>query len=120
MSYENDSSLKGEFLCTAKTLKSSRFCPGESKGTNKPQQLDSQKPSNMNHKQKPTRIRSLMDVRGRSLRRLLTEICKTRMFRTVGSVEGIGYQEPVKVSSKESMDNQLKVQYDDEKLRFKL
>ncbi|GKV53946.1 hypothetical protein SLEP1_g60457 [Rubroshorea leprosula] len=119
MSYENDSSLKGEFLCTANTMKSSRFCPGESKIANQPQQLDSQKPSNMNHKQKPTRIRSLVDVRGRSLRRLLMEICKTRMFKTVGSVEGIGYQEPGKVSSKESMDDHLKIQYDDEKLRFK-
>ncbi|GLU17865.1 hypothetical protein SLE2022_342150 [Rubroshorea leprosula] len=98
---------------------SPRFCPGESKIANQPQQLDSQKPSNMNHKQKPTRIRSLVDVRGRSLRRLLMEICKTRMFKTVGSVEGIGYQEPGKVSSKESMDDHLKIQYDDEKLRFK-
>ncbi|GLT32430.1 hypothetical protein SLA2020_070990 [Shorea laevis] len=109
MSYENDSDLsfKQESPFKAKTMKSSRFCPEECKSANQCKQLDLQNPSHANDKQKLTRIRSLVDVRGQSLRRSLMEICKRRLFKTVGAVENIGFQEPAGVSGKKSMRSHL-------------
>ncbi|KAI4324530.1 hypothetical protein MLD38_030013 [Melastoma candidum] len=52
---------------------------------------------------KLTRNRSLLDIRSQLLHRsLVEEIHKRRMFKTVGAVESIGYQDPYHCSDKTS------------------
>lgn len=50
-----------------------------------------------------TRNQSLVDMRSQLLHRsLVEELNKRRLFKTVGAVENIGFQDPCKVSAKES------------------
>ncbi|KAI6698628.1 hypothetical protein NL676_018747 [Syzygium grande] len=95
-----DTSPRGDPLCFAKTHQSTRFCPEERKRVNdnyqrNNAQFDAQRGQHFtNHKQKITRIQSLVDFRSQLLHRSLMEINKRRMFKTVGAVENIGFQEP--------------------------
>ncbi|XP_021623266.1 probable serine/threonine-protein kinase WNK4 isoform X2 [Manihot esculenta] len=78
--------------------KSSRFCPADSLSAKQSRQgnwhLDSCECSSSNPQRKLSRIRSLVDVRSQLLHRsLLEEIHKRRLFKTVGAVENIGFQE---------------------------
>ena len=70
-------------IINAKARKSTRFCPADRRkcGSNLPPKL--------------TRMRSLVDVRSQLLHRsLVEEINKRRLFKTVGAIENIGFQEP--------------------------
>lgn len=96
-----DTSPRGDTRCFMKTHQSTRFCPEERKRVNDNyrrynEHLDARRGQHSaNHKQKITRMQSLMDVRSQLLHRtLVEEINKRRMFRTVGAVENIGFQEP--------------------------
>lgn len=96
-----DTSPRGDPRCFSQTHQSTRFCPEEHKRVNDNyrrynEQLDAWRGQHSaNHKQKITRMQSLMDVRSQLLHRsLVEEINKRRMFRTVGAVENIGFQEP--------------------------
>ncbi|KAL4272385.1 hypothetical protein GQ457_13G027440 [Hibiscus cannabinus] len=97
---EFDSSLRqGEHSSIPKTMKSTRFCPSESTSSyNYKQcdtQLDSWKSSNLNGQRKLTKIRSLVDIRSQLLHRcVVAEVNKRRLFKTVGAVENIGFQDP--------------------------
>ncbi|KAF8042167.1 hypothetical protein BT93_A0703 [Corymbia citriodora subsp. variegata] len=98
---EYDTSTRGDPHCFAKTHQSTRFCPEEHKRVNdtcrrNKAQFDSQRDQHLtNRKQKMTRIQSLVDIRSQLLHRsLVEEINKRRLFKTVGAVENIGYQEP--------------------------
>ncbi|XVF29695.1 hypothetical protein REPUB_Repub15cG0144300 [Reevesia pubescens] len=103
MHYEDnfDSSTQQEGDCPffSKTIKSTRFCPSESPSAyNYKQcdaQLDSWRSSDLNGQRKLTRIRSLLDIRSQLLHRtVVAEINKRRLFKTIGAVENIGFQEP--------------------------
>lgn len=94
-------SPREDTCCFVKAHQSTRFCPEERKRVNDNyrwynEQLDARRGQHSaNHKQKITRMQSLMDVRSQLLHRtLVEEINKRRMFRTVGAVENIGFQEP--------------------------
>ncbi|TYI60844.1 hypothetical protein E1A91_D10G132100v1 [Gossypium mustelinum] len=107
MNYEDfDSSLyQGEHPCIPKALKSTRFCPSESMTAHSYEQcdaqLDSWRSSHLNGHQKLTKVRSLVDVRSKLLHQMvMAEINKRRLFKTVGAVENIGYQELGEVSGK--------------------
>ncbi|XP_021687864.2 probable serine/threonine-protein kinase WNK5 isoform X2 [Hevea brasiliensis] len=97
---EDDSDIRGgEPLCFTKAHKSTRFCPADSLCAKQLRQsnwhLDSWEGNSSNTQRKLSRIRSLVDVRSQLLHRsLLEEIHKRRLFRTVGAVENIGFQEP--------------------------
>ncbi|KAB1224608.1 putative serine/threonine-protein kinase WNK4 [Morella rubra] len=83
----------------AKAHISTRFCPADKMRTNHFEQRNLRLGSGRNygpyHLQKLTRIRSLLDVRSQLLHRsLVEEINKRRLFKTVGAVEHIGFQEP--------------------------
>ncbi|KAA8517668.1 hypothetical protein F0562_015142 [Nyssa sinensis] len=84
----------------ANTHNCTRFCPEERLSKNCFNQcnnalLHTQRAYSSNHQRKITRIRSLVDVRSQLLHRsLVEEINKRRLFKTVGAVENIGYQEP--------------------------
>ncbi|KAE8663200.1 putative serine/threonine-protein kinase WNK5 [Hibiscus syriacus] len=87
-----------------KTLKSTRFCPSESTSSYSyiqcDAQLDSWKASNLSGQRKLTKIRSLVDIRSRLLHRyVMAEVNKRRLFKTVGAVENIGFQDPTEGSS---------------------
>ena len=104
MNYEDefDSSLQQGYqhpCIQNSTLKSTRFCPSESMTAYSYKQCDSQldswRSSNINRQRKLTRIRSLVDIRSQLLHRyVMAEINKMRLFKTVGAVENIGFQEP--------------------------
>ncbi|KAJ9694155.1 hypothetical protein PVL29_009910 [Vitis rotundifolia] len=83
-----------EPIFTASTHKSTRFCPEE--GTSSWNQCNgSRRPYDSNCYRKLSRIKSFVDVRSQLLRRSLMEmINKRRLFKTIGAVENIGYQEP--------------------------
>lgn len=69
----------------AKARNTTRFCPADRRnyGSNLAPKL--------------TRMRSLVDVRSQLLHRsLVEEINKRRLFKTVGAIENIGFQEPDK------------------------
>ncbi|KAK6118206.1 hypothetical protein DH2020_047992 [Rehmannia glutinosa] len=89
---------KEELHCTSKTPKCTRFGPEASMARNC---------NNFNvadcsskRQQKMLRTGSLVDIRSQLLHRsLVEEINKRRLFKTVGAVEHIGYQEPGSYSS---------------------
>ncbi|OMO94031.1 hypothetical protein COLO4_16551 [Corchorus olitorius] len=95
-----DSSLQqAEHPCISKTLKSTRFCPSESARAHLYRQfnpkVDSWRFPHSNDPRKLTKIRSLVDIRSQLLHRsVMAEINKRRLFKTIGAVENIGYQEP--------------------------
>ncbi|KAK8571439.1 hypothetical protein V6N13_047128 [Hibiscus sabdariffa] len=97
---EFDSSLRqGEHSSIPKTMKSTRFCPSECTSSYSYKQcdtqLDSWKSSNLNGQRKLTKIRSLVDIRSQLLHRyVVAEVNKRRLFKTVGAVENIGFQDP--------------------------
>ncbi|KAK8663663.1 hypothetical protein V6N13_083471 [Hibiscus sabdariffa] len=112
--YEDDfdSSLhQGEHPCIPNTVKSTRFCPSDS--TSAPYcyrqcdtQLDSWRSSHLNGQRKLTKICSLVDIRSKLLHQsVMAEINKRRLFKTIGAVENIGYQEPGKVSGKTYLED---------------
>ncbi|XP_068318342.1 probable serine/threonine-protein kinase WNK5 isoform X1 [Pyrus communis] len=83
------------------THKSTRFCPSESRGANSYKQcnsqLDNQRAHKLNHHQerKLPKIQSLIDVRSQLLHRsLVEEVNKRRLFKTVGTIENVGFQTP--------------------------
>ncbi|XP_022761409.1 probable serine/threonine-protein kinase WNK5 [Durio zibethinus] len=102
INYEDDFDLnlqQGEHPCLPKTLKSTRFCPSESTRAYSDKQcdaqLDSWRSTHLNGQRKLTKIRSLVDIRSRLLHRyVMAEINKMRLFKTIGAVENIGFQEP--------------------------
>ncbi|KAL4312787.1 hypothetical protein GQ457_01G035660 [Hibiscus cannabinus] len=115
INYEDEfsSSLRqGEHPGVSKTFKSTRFCPSErTTSYNYKQcdaQLDSWKSSNLNGQRKLTRIRSLVDVRSQLLHRyVVAEVNKRRLFKTVGAVENIGFQDPTEGSSSSSLNQRI-------------
>lgn len=98
-----DSSLDGleELIHPyAMPQKSTRFCPAETLSTaNYHQHCRSNKETHracdiIHHKPRLSRIQSFVDLRSQLLHRsLVEEINKRRLFKTVGSVENIGFQE---------------------------
>ncbi|CAK9164101.1 unnamed protein product [Ilex paraguariensis] len=94
----------------ANTYNSTRFCPGENSSTGQSisgnwfnqgrtipeSQGDStSKDKSTMSRPKLTRNRSLVDMRSQLLHRsLVEEVSKRRLFKTVGAVENIGFQEP--------------------------
>ncbi|WCJ27820.1 hypothetical protein M5689_009544 [Euphorbia peplus] len=73
-------------------LKCTRFCPADRKWN---AELNSWKCSSSDGGRKVSRVRSLVDVRSQLLHKsLLEEVEKRRLFKTVGAVENIGYQDP--------------------------
>lgn len=104
----------------AKTQKSTRFCLEENCCTRKPLPAKSYKQCKVLQESQRahasiskdkssmdgirlTRNRSLVDIRSQLLHRtLVEEVHKRRLFKTVGAVENIGFQEPCKVSGKVS------------------
>ncbi|XP_065852501.1 probable serine/threonine-protein kinase WNK5 isoform X2 [Euphorbia lathyris] len=73
-------------------VKCTRFCQADRKGYT---ELNSWKSSRSDGGRKLSRVRSLVDVRSQLLHKsLLEEIQKRRLFKTVGTVENIGYQDP--------------------------
>lgn len=108
-----DTSARGDPHCFAKTHQSTRFCPEERNRVNDNYQrnnvqFDAQRGQQfMKGKQKLTRIQSLVDIRSQLLHRsLVEEINKRRMFKTVGAVENIGYQEPCDFAGTSRRDNE--------------
>lgn len=97
---EDDGEISGgERLCFIKAHKSTRFCHADSLSAKQSRQsnwqLDSWEGSSSKPQRKLSRISSFVDVRSQLLHRsLLEEIHKRRMFKTVGAVENIGFQEP--------------------------
>ncbi|KAK6943254.1 Protein kinase domain [Dillenia turbinata] len=92
-----------ESPCTAKGHKFTRFCPEENVVTYSYKQCDDLAKSlatcSINHHSKTSRIGSMMDIRSQLLHRaLVEELNKRRMFKTVGAVENIGFQDPVTAS----------------------
>ncbi|KAK6943379.1 Protein kinase domain [Dillenia turbinata] len=88
-----------ESPCPAKGHKITRFCPEENVVTYNYKQYDDLLNSfatcSINHRSKMSRIRSLMDIRSQLLHKALAEeLEKRRIFKTVGSVENIGFQDP--------------------------
>ncbi|KAE8726704.1 hypothetical protein F3Y22_tig00006507pilonHSYRG00083 [Hibiscus syriacus] len=72
-------------------------------------QLDSWRSSHVNGHRKLTKIRSLVDIRRKLLHQsVMAEINKRRLFKTIGAVENIGYQEPGEVSGKAYLENGIK------------
>ncbi|XWS13062.1 hypothetical protein CRYUN_Cryun36dG0005200 [Craigia yunnanensis] len=108
MNYEDDYDLslqQGEHPCIPKTLRSTRFCPSESTSAycykQCDAQLDSWRYSHLNGQRKLTKIRSFVDIRSQLLHRsVMAEINKRRLFKTIGAVENIGFQEPREISGK--------------------
>ncbi|XVF37426.1 hypothetical protein REPUB_Repub20aG0006800 [Reevesia pubescens] len=115
MNYEDDFDLspqQGDHPCFPETLKSTRFCPPESTSAYRYKQsdaqLDSWRFSHSNNQRKLMKIRSLIDIRSQLLHRtVMAEINKRRLFKTIGAVENIGFQEPGKVSGKACLDSSL-------------
>lgn len=100
---DHDSNLRGgaEPLPMTMANKSTRFRPADIITANCYKNCNSQSASPRayhikhypQHPPKLTRIRSLVDVRSQLLHRsLVEEINKRRMFKTVGAVENIGFQ----------------------------
>ncbi|XVE84354.1 hypothetical protein DITRI_Ditri17bG0005800 [Diplodiscus trichospermus] len=115
MKYEDKFDLspqQGDHPCFTKTLKSTRFSPSESPSAccckQRNAQLDSCKFPHSNGQRKLTKIRSLVDVRSQLLHQaVMAEINKRRLFKTIGAVENIGFQEPAEVSGKACHDGSL-------------
>ncbi|XWS09492.1 hypothetical protein CRYUN_Cryun40dG0089400 [Craigia yunnanensis] len=115
MNYEEDFDLslqQGEHPCIPKTLKSTRFCPSESTTAYSYKhcdaQLDSWRSSNLNGRRKLTKNRSLVDTRSQLLHRAVkAELYKRRLFKTIGAMENIGFQEPEEVSGKTGLNSSL-------------
>ncbi|XVF65931.1 hypothetical protein PTKIN_Ptkin09bG0290600 [Pterospermum kingtungense] len=106
MNYEDefDLSLQAEHPCIPKTLKSTRFCPSDNTNAYNYKQCDSQLDSwrscHINGQRKLTKIRSLLDIRSQLLHRsVMAQINKRRLFKTIGAMENIGFQEPGEASS---------------------
>lgn len=83
------------------THKSTRFCPSKSRVANTYKhcnsQLDNHRPQILNHhhERKLPKIQSLIDVRSQLLHRsLVEEVNKRRLFKTVGTIENVGFQTP--------------------------
>ncbi|KAK6255589.1 Protein kinase domain - like 10 [Theobroma cacao] len=102
LNYEDDfewSAQQGEHPCIPKTLKATRFCPSESTSVyshkKRNAQLNSWRFSHSNDQRKLTKIRSLVDIRSQLLHRsVMAELTKRRLFKTIGAMENIGFQEP--------------------------
>lgn len=103
LNYEDgfDLSLQqAEHPCIPKTLNSTRFCPSDSTSSYNYKQCDSQLDSwrsshHVNGQRKLTKIRSLVDIRSQLLHRsVVAQINKRRLFKTIGAMENIGFQEP--------------------------
>ncbi|KAE8694928.1 putative serine/threonine-protein kinase WNK4 [Hibiscus syriacus] len=115
MNYEDDfdSSLhQGEHPCIPNTLKSTRFCPSNSTSAycykQRDPQLDSWRSFHFNGQRKLTKIRSLVDIRSKLLHQsVMAEIDKRRLFKTIGAVENIGYQDPGEVSRKAYLEDSI-------------
>lgn len=99
---DDDTSLNklGELHPIAMPQKSTRFCPPETLSTaNHYKHCRSNKETQIacglkHHKPRLSGIQSFMDLRSQLLHRsLVEEIHKRRLFKTVGSVENIGFQE---------------------------
>lgn len=98
--------------------KSTRFCPEETSSTGwhtarnchkqsivllNSDQASTSKDKWVMDSRRLTRNQSLVDMRSQLLHRsLVEEVNKRRLFKTVGAVENIGFQNPCKVSAKES------------------
>lgn len=90
----------------------SRFCPGESSSClnqNRDIFFSGGVPTSFSKEKcvrdmrRLTRNRSLVDMRSQLLHRsLVEEVSKRRLFKTVGAVENIGFQDPYEVSRKTS------------------
>ncbi|KAJ7961103.1 putative Kinase [Quillaja saponaria] len=98
---ENNSSIGGDHLCcNQKGNQFTRFCPSEGFGANPNMytcnpRMDFRRGCGWNHGPKLTRMHSSVDVRSQLLHKsLMEEINKRRMFKTVGAIENIGFQEP--------------------------
>ncbi|KAI4331630.1 hypothetical protein MLD38_029802 [Melastoma candidum] len=106
---ESDQRPRREPPDTLKTNhRSTRFCPSEIQRV-KHRQFPGEKADDRmkyfptHYWGKLTRNRSLLDIRSQLLHRsLVEEIHKRRMFKTVGAVENIGYQDPYHCSDKAS------------------
>ncbi|KAE8673905.1 putative serine/threonine-protein kinase WNK7 [Hibiscus syriacus] len=113
MNYEDDfdSSLhQGEHPCIPNTLKSTRFCPSDSTSAycykQRAARLDSWQSSHFNGQPKLTKIRLLVDIRSKLLHQsVMAEIDKRCLFKTIGAVENIGYQDLGEVSHKEYLED---------------
>ncbi|KAF3447976.1 hypothetical protein FNV43_RR08683 [Rhamnella rubrinervis] len=99
---DDDTTLNelGELHPIATPQKSTRFCPAETLGTaNHYKHCRSNKETHRAcglkyYKPRLSRIQSFMDLRSQLLHRLLVEeIHKRRLFKTVWSIENIGFQE---------------------------
>lgn len=101
--YDSSTRRVGEPICNAKAPTCTRFCPTDMMSANHSKQygeLQFDYGRNYGSKvpQKLTRNRSLVDARSELLRRaVMEEINKRRLFKTVGAVENIGFQEPGKL-----------------------
>lgn len=98
--------------------KSTRFCPEETSSTGQhtarnyhkqnvvllnSDQASTSKDKWVMDSRRLTRNQSLVDMRSQLLHRsLVEEVNKRRLFKTVGAVENIGFQNPCKVSAKGS------------------
>ncbi|XP_057468707.1 probable serine/threonine-protein kinase WNK5 [Actinidia eriantha] len=96
---EFDWSPKSNF--SANTNNCTRFGPEERRSKNFYNQsnalLDTHQRANyvVNHQPKMTRMKSMVDIRSQLLHRsLVEEIKKRRLFKTVGALENIGYEDP--------------------------
>ncbi|XVF68413.1 hypothetical protein PTKIN_Ptkin11bG0001100 [Pterospermum kingtungense] len=94
-----------------KHLSTRRFCHEESSRSRQPitrkcynqcKALESHAPSSSSkNTRKLTRNRSLIDIRSQLLHRsLVEEVSKRRLFKTVGTVEDIGFQAPCEIPTK--------------------
>lgn len=101
--YDSSISRVGEPTCNAKAPTCTRFCPTDMMSANHFKQycelqFDYKRNYGSKLPQKLTRNRSLVDARSELLRRAVTEeINKRRLFKTVGAVENIGFQDPGKL-----------------------
>ncbi|XP_050244114.1 probable serine/threonine-protein kinase WNK5 [Quercus robur] len=101
--YDSSTRRVGEPICNAKAPTCTRFCPTDMMSANHSKQyceLQFDYGRNYGSKvpQKLTRNRSLVDARSELLRRaVMEEINTRRLFKTVGAVENIGFQEPGKL-----------------------
>lgn len=117
VNYISGNEHEGEGSCHQKETqpihnshKSTRFCPGEgppvdtSLATNFHQQcsilMESSRASSSHAGKRPVdgrrmmRNRSMVDIRSQLLHRTLVEEVNKRLFKTVGAVENIGFQDP--------------------------
>jgi WNK lysine deficient protein kinase len=105
---EHDSDVSNPVITTIQS--STRFSHSEKSRVGQTQVQVTQKSTQLTSKDKGpmdrwrlTRNRSLVDMRSQLLHRsLVEEVNKRRLFKTVGAVENIGFQNPCEVSNKTS------------------